>query len=112
MTQGFDGFWYRCEVRHFSVADEYGDHAYTSTSVVWTTYLVVKDTPKGVWLSAGFGRVFVLGTALRQHACPTRELALADAIARKERHIGGCKARLRAAEDDLDHLIAELRGLR
>ena len=119
-----DGFWYRCEVRHYSVADEWGDHSYSTSEVVWTKYAVLRETPKGVWLTPapwgatnpdyarfsgpkGISRredVFVLGSALRQQACPTKELALADAIARKERHIAGCRARLAQAERDLDHL--------
>lgn len=47
----FDGFWYRCEVKHYSVADEWGDHAYSSSEVVWTKYAVIAETPKGVWLT-------------------------------------------------------------
>lgn len=121
MAEGFDGFWYRCGVQHYSVADEYGDHSYTSTEVRWSKFAVVAGTPKGVWLRwtpvfatnpdyarCAKGRrgedTLVLGKALRQFACPTRETALADAIARKERHIAGCKARLAVAERDLDHL--------
>lgn len=113
----FDGFWYRCEVGHYSVADEWGDHAYTTSQVAWTKYAVIAETPKGAWLTdvpLGFkdpdalrgqkSRMFkflVLGTAKRQEACPTKELALADAIARKKRHVAGCEARLQLAMEDL-----------
>lgn len=124
MADGFDGFWYRCEVKHYSVADEWGDHSYTSTEVQWSKFAVVAETPKGVWLRwappfstnpdyarCAKGRrgddTLVLGKARRQFACPTRETALADAIVRKERHIAGCKARLAAAERDLDLLRME-----
>jgi len=115
----YDGFWYRCEVRHYSVADEWGDHSYSTSQVVWTKYAVIRETPKGVWLRSvpwSFtywpdqrprplsGGVFVLGTAMRQLACPTKELALADTIARKKRHIAGCEARLYAAQKDLQEL--------
>ena len=119
----FDGFWYRCEVKHYSAADEWGDHSYTSTQVEWTKYAVVAETPKGVWLTRApwstldpdkyrgqkgqrlSADVFVLGTSKRQEACPTKDLAIADAIARKKRHIAGCEARLRAAEHDLQALV-------
>ena len=119
----FDGFWYRCEIRHYSVADEWGDHAYTSTEVVWSKYAVVRETPKGVWLSRVLsgttdpdcrrGKMdrgdlqLVIGTTMKQLACPTKELALADAIARKKRHVAGCEARLYAAQKDLRELEFE-----
>ena len=100
--------WYRCEVRHYSIADEWGDHEYTNTQVVWTTYEVARYTNKGVWLYTAFsGEQFVLGTAKKQLACPTKETALADAIARKKRHIAGCQARLSSAEADLSALLME-----
>lgn len=119
----YDGFWYRCEVKHYSVADEWGDHSYTSTEVVWTKYAVLRETPKGVWLTPvpassmdpdffrGEDRYFrdlVIGTSMKQLACPTRELALADAIARKKRHVAGCEARLASAEKDLNLLECQL----
>lgn len=122
----FDGFWYRCEVKHYSVADEYGDHSHTSTEVIFYKYAVLRETPKGVWLYYVFSGatnpdfawvsdpkhirpgtdIFVRGNATKQRACPTKELALADAIARKERHIAGCRARLHRAEEDLRFLKA------
>lgn len=112
----FDGFWYRCEVKHYSVADEWGDHDYTSTQVMWTKYAVLRETPKGVWLTSvpasskdpdafrgkdRYYRDLVIGTSKKQLACPTKELALADAIARKKRHVDGCSARLQSAMKDL-----------
>lgn len=113
--QMFDGFWYRCEVKHYSVADEWGDHSYTSTEVQWTKFAVLRETPKGVWLTwcplfcqdpdtyRGQPRdaQLVLGKSRKQQACPTKEAALADAIARKKRHIAGCEARLAGAVNDL-----------
>lgn len=112
----FDGFWYRAEVRHYSVGDEYGEHAYTASRIEWTKLAVVKHTPKGVklrWvhMSASLPEVYqhtdpgiwdvqVLGTAIRQHAVPTRELALRDALIRADRKVAGCKARLNQAEKD------------
>lgn len=119
----FDGFWYRCEIKRYSIADEWGDHSYTSSEIVWTKYAIVRETPKGVWLTrvkhsyqyshgrfatAMMGTDFVLGTSLRQLACPTKELALADAIARKKRHVSGCHVRLVVAQDELIQLKMEL----
>lgn len=103
-SQGFDGFWYRVEIKHYSVADEWGDHAYTSAQEFITKFAVVKETPKGVFLKSvplGFTTGFVRGKGKVQLACPTIELARADAIARKKCHVAGCLARLRRAEEDL-----------
>lgn len=123
----FDGFWYRCEVKHYSVADEWGDHAYSSSEIHWTKYAVIAETPKGVWLSpvpASFKdpdvlrgkrdryvQDFVRGQGKKQLACPTKEAALADAIERKKRHVAGCQARLRSAQNDLDKLQWEQASL-
>lgn len=103
-------YWYRCEVAHYSVADEWGDHSYTTTKVVWTSYEVHKTTAKGVFLLYLFTPVFVRGKSKKQLACPTKELALQDAIVRKQYHIAGCQARLAAAHNDLRLLEFE-RGL-
>ena len=97
-------FWYRAEIKHYSVADEWGDHSYTSTEISWTKYAVVRETPKGVWLNSG---AFVLGKATKQLACPTKELALEDCRQRKLAHIRGCKARLARAERDLEVINGE-----
>ena len=114
-----DGFWYRAEVKHYSIADEYGDHAYTSAKVVITRFCVVKFTPKGVWLSdvwsnitdpwillgqnpkTLFHTVFVNGSTMRQYAVPTIELAYIDCIKRLERKIAGDQARMQRSINDL-----------
>jgi hypothetical protein len=116
----FDGFWYRCEIKRYSIADEYGDHSYTSTEVKWEKFAILKETPKGVWLCSvpphytdpdklrGLHNPmfsdFVLGTARKQMALPTKEAALADAIRRKEYHVLCCKRRLASAEKELQLL--------
>lgn len=123
---GFDGFWYRAEIKHYSVADEWGDHSHTTTRLDVTKYAVVKATPKGVWLVPAYGEKdpdyylkmdpgcqlfspqFVRGEGTKQFACPTRETALADCLKRKERHIQGCQARLRQAEQDLFLILREM----
>lgn len=97
-----DNTWWRCEVRHYSVADEWGEHSHTRTIVEFTPFALARSTPKGVWLRNVFGgEFFVRGSAIRQRAVPTKDLAVADAIARKERHVAGCQARMREAENDL-----------
>lgn len=117
---GSDGFWYRCDVRHYSVADEDGDHLHTSAQLGWRKFAVLKETPKGVWLREVFpnelnpdkhygenpdrlvtGPWFIRGAGKKQYALPTKELAWEDCCQRKLRHIDGCKARLRSAENDL-----------
>lgn len=110
------GFWYRAEIRHYSVADEWGDHSHTTTQIEWTKFCVIRETPKGVqlkmvpwsetwpdkWLgSSAEPWCFVLGTATKQYALPTKELALEDCRQRKLAHVRGCKARLKRAEYDL-----------
>lgn len=99
--------WWRAEIRHYSVADEWGDHLYTSTEVIWTSFKVVRTTPKGVWVSAWGYDQFILGKAAKALAMPTRELAIQDCIARKERHVKGCEDRLKQARDDLRFLRYE-----
>lgn len=102
----YDDFWWRCDVRHYSVADEWGDHLYTATDISWTKYLIVRTTPKGVWLRGYLTREhFVRSKGKKQLALPTKELAIADAIARKERHVWGCQARLDRAKNDLVILL-------
>ena len=97
--------WWSCEIAHYSVADDWGDHAFTSSAVAWQWYRVDRATPKGVWLKLPFGgQFFVQGKAIRQRASPTPALALRDAIAKKERHVAGCESRLKRAVDDLDKL--------
>ena len=124
-SHGFDGFWYRCDVKHYAVLDPYyEDVVGSSTRIIWRKFGVIKQTPKGVWLtetSMGdtdpdrwmgkniqnhfIGPWLVMGKGKKQFACPTRETAWQDCVARKERHIAGCKARLTRAQDDLTYLI-------
>lgn len=64
-------------------------------------YLVVKHTPKGVWLDLGWRKRFVLRDSRKQFACPTLELARDSFIARKQRQICILKGNLKDAEDAL-----------
>jgi hypothetical protein len=51
-------------------------------------YEVLRHTPKGVWLTMGFGdKRFVLRGAHKRFACPTKLEARESFIARKRRQI-------------------------
>ncbi len=97
-----DGIWYRVETRWFASVDDFDEVDYHGQEVVYK-YTVVRRTPKGVWLRSEFGEeFFVRGTATKQKAVPTMELARQDEIARRKRHVRGCERRLK----DAQHLLA------
>lgn len=94
-----EDIWHRCEVRSYSVADEWGDHLYTGHKIDWYKFKVDSYTPKGVWLRGPYGeKFFVNGMAKKQRAVPTKALAIADEIARRKVHVLGCEARLLRAK--------------
>lgn len=84
--------------------DEYGEwvRGTSYTTVVLTTYAVVKKTPKGAWLVNG---KFVLDGPGKRGAHATKELALESFVARKERQRRILKAQLSRIETAL--IIAE-----
>lgn len=93
--------WWRAEDRRYADWDPWADEQPNSShlQIELRCYPVVRHTRKGVWLDTGFGgEVFVLGTARKQFAVPTQELAVADLIARKKMHVAGCAGRLQMAE--------------
>ncbi len=98
--------WWRAEDRRYANYDPWAEFEQPSGShlqLELRAYVVDSYTPKGVWLRNIFGgRTFVLGTATKQHAVPTRELAIRDLIARKKRHVDECRARLARAEEHLE----------
>lgn len=98
--------WWRAEDRRYANYDPWAEYEQPNGShleLTLTPYAVEKYTPKGVWLRGAVGfRTFVLGTATKQFAVPTRELAVRDLVARKQRHVSGCKARLVRAEEHLE----------
>ena len=98
--------WWRAEHRRYANYDPWAEFEQPSGShlqLTLTPYVVDSYTPKGVWLRGIFGgRTFVLGTATKQFAVPTRELAIRDLVARKQRHVSGCRARLKQAEEHLE----------
>lgn len=79
--------WYRVQDTRYGSIDEYGDVVHVRVELTHTEYKVVKVTPKGVWLSFGFGGKdrFVLLGARKRFAHPTKEAALESLVARKER---------------------------
>lgn len=95
--------WWRAEDRRYANYDPWDD--YTSGSylaIELTPFIVDRYTPKGVWLRCSLGSTrFVLGKAVRQFAVPTKNLALADLVKRKERHVLCAKARWQEAEAHL-----------
>lgn len=79
---------YRYEdVQYAAMLDEFENQVGVSRPELRLfTYPIKSRTPKGVWLDMGFGdRKFILLTARKRYACPTREEALASFVARKER---------------------------
>lgn len=101
-------FWWRCDIRRYVVYDEYDDFSCSYSQIVWTPYIFVRATAKGVFVKGYFGgEHFILGKAKRQLAVPTKALALQDCIARKDRHVAGCRARLKRAEDERRYLEYE-----
>lgn len=81
--------WYRYEDHRVGHADEYGDLVSVSVQLSHREYTVTKVTPKGVWLTWGFGgsNRFVLVDARKRFAHPTKEEALESLMARKTSQI-------------------------
>lgn len=98
--------WWRADDKRYANYDpwtEFDQPSGSHLTLELTPYVVVRHTPKGVWLrSYSGGETFVLGTATKQQAVPTVELAIRDLVARKKRHVEGCRARLNRAEAHLE----------
>jgi hypothetical protein len=104
--------WYRYEATHYAApADEFGEsRGFGSTSIVLHEYEVARTTPKGVWLRIGFygdfaaldaHERFVLTSARKRFACPTKREAMDSFIARKKKEIRIYTARIERARGDL-----------
>jgi hypothetical protein len=82
--------WYRYEiVRYSNGVDEFDDplpgH---SVAVEVRDFMVLRHTPKGVWIETWAGdKRFVLKDARKRYACPTKEEALDSFIARQRRRV-------------------------
>jgi hypothetical protein len=105
LPEGAD-VWWRADDKRYANYDPWVEYEQPSGShlvLELTPYVLVRHTPKGVWLRSYFGtEIFVLGTATRQQAVPTMELAIRDLVARKQRHVQGCQARLQRAQAHLE----------
>ena len=97
--------WWRADDNRYADFDPWAMDCQPDTSSVaveLTPYVVKRTTPKTVILSGSMGDEHrVLGRAIRQFAVPTIEIALQDLVARKRRHVSGCAARLKQAEEHL-----------
>lgn len=95
-------YWYRYDdVAYAAPVDEYGNpRGVGRIEVRLSEFLVLKVTLHGVWLDYITGTAkgrFVLRTANKRFACPTKEEALVSYIARKNRQIAILTAQLRRA---------------
>lgn len=82
--------WYRIEDRLYSTCsiDAAGCEQYgTSVGIVTSKFMVLKHTPKGVWLDIIGGRRWVSRESHKRFACPTLEEARESFRARKARQI-------------------------
>lgn len=106
--------WYRYEDRRHAVVNEFDDVVGTYVKVYLTTLTVTKVTPKGVWVSLGqiCAPRFVLLSANKRYAAPTKEEALASLKARKARQISILEGQLGHARDAVRLADQELAKLR
>jgi hypothetical protein len=76
----------------------------TSTRVVvdLATFPIVRRTAKGCWIETCGARRFVLQTAHKQYAWPTRELALESFVIRKQLYVKYLRKRLDIQQTALD----------
>lgn len=87
--------YYRYEDFQMSHLNEWGEPCGgASHEIKLREFDVIKHTPKGVWIYVGWGKRFVLASATKQFACPTKEAAMVSFIARKRRQKGIYEARL------------------
>lgn len=104
--------WWSAQDKRYANYDPFAEFEQPSGShivIELTPYIVEKYTPKGVWLSGSFGeKFFVLGRSVKQAAVPTKELALKDLIARKEKHVEMARKRMDAAHEALSMSQAAL----
>lgn len=81
---------YRYEDRLYSAGTDV-DGEPIGTGIVKVNIIafhIIKTTPKGAWIEAGrSGKKFVLLTARKRYACPTKEEAKESFLARKGRQL-------------------------
>lgn len=97
--------WWRADEKWYANYDPWAEFEQPSGShmvLELRRFIVVKYTPKGVWLQDWLGeKFFQLGNAIRQKAVPTQALALRDLVKRKERHLQIMTARTEAVRHAL-----------
>ena len=94
-----DTYWYRYEAQREGTGyhDYSGEFILTGSvqRVVCLRYKVIRHTPKGVWLSLGFGgKRFVLDGTRKQFAHSTEKDALTSFLHRKQRHLNILEAQV------------------
>lgn len=116
---------YRFEDQRYSVANEYGDHEYTSHEVKLLVFPILKYTACGFWIgldydvfprqprqrnpefyirTAGYRKRFVNLQANKRYALPTVTEAHESYKARKRRQISIYEARIKGAKRHLEAL--------
>ena len=69
-----------------------------SLRVQLSQYPVIKYTPKGAWINVYGDKKFVLLSAKKRYACPTKEEALECFMYRKKRQLSILNAKVRQVE--------------
>jgi len=82
--------WWRADINTYANYDPFAEFEQLSGShfaIELTPFEVIRHTPCGVWVRSFMGsETFVLGYAIRQLCVPTKQLALQDLVARKQKH--------------------------
>ncbi len=102
--------WYRYDDTHYAPSlDESENPVGEGQTRVHLYELTVKKiTPKGVWVAWGFcAPRFILLTATKRYACPTKAEALESLRRRRERQRSIYMARIRKIDKTL-HLVKAL----
>ncbi|HDR9103684.1 hypothetical protein [Paraburkholderia sp. A3RO-2L] len=112
---GFDdqglGVLYRVEAQWYApMLDEYDEPRGSSSLVVTATpYPVIRVTPKGKWISVGFGaKRFILTGARKRFAHETVDLAVESFAARKNRRISILQNQIARAQRELARVETEM----
>ncbi|MBU9200319.1 hypothetical protein KTD31_02995 [Burkholderia multivorans] len=105
------GVLYRVEAQWYApMLDEYDEPSGSSSVVVTASaYPVVRVTPKGKWISLGFGgKKFVLSEARKRYAHETVDLAVESFRARKNRRISILQNQIARAHRELAKVESEM----
>lgn len=100
-------YYYRYEDQSYSVADEWGDHAYSIQEVTLRKLKVIKHTPCGVrviGLHCGGNGRFVNASHRKRFCYPTIAEAAESYRARKRKQISIYSYKIQKAEECLQKL--------